>query len=464
MVTTRRNLPMTVFLGAMIVVCMTGLHSATAQDEPNETPFLFVSAGGPYHGTVGVPIEFNASTSYLSDGSTIEGYYWDWYMDKNYECVTLPICTHTWHSAFQGEVWLHVWGPGDTIVWDKANVTVTGPETILTFTLRSKSTDLHVYDPSKRHVGMNYVSGTVDRRIPGSSYTRTAVLAGQSDPGSTQTVTLPLYAAGEYKTTLVGADDDFFQLEIAAVRDGQTVVEQIYAGEICRGESVALNVCAGCPNGQMEMICGELTCCPGLAITPDEVTLTVEPDAAYDVTLQVCEMYGKIPLESVTLQCGHITGPGNLIASSNVSFDCSGFRVEPGGQQEVHVRIAIPKAFQGKATGSISVTCSAGISTTVPVTLRTPGTCVPVTVQIGPCTGTVGTPITFDAGECHDPDGYIDQYAWDWDNDGHIDEYTMMPTIKHTWDSAFSGTVVCLVIDNDGFINSMKVEVTVTAP
>jgi hypothetical protein len=110
------------------------------------------------------------------------------------------------------------------------------------------------------------------------------------------------------------------------------------------------------------------------------------------------------------------------------------------------------------------VSCSAGVTKSVPVTLKTLGACVPITVGIGPYVGTVGTPITFDASECHDPDGYIDQYAWDWDNDGHVDDYTMTPTINHTWDCEFSGTVTCLVIDNDGFINSMTVEVTVTAP
>jgi hypothetical protein len=359
---------------------------------------------------------------------------------------------------------MHVFGPGDNMAWDKASVTVTGPETILTFTLGSAFTDLHVYDPSGRHVGMNYASGTVDQKIPGSSYERTLVLVEESDQAPAQTVALPLYAAGDYKIKLLGAADDAFQLNLAAVRDGQPVVQQIYAGKVCQGESVTLNACAGCPNGELNMMCGELTCCPGLAVTPDQVTLTVEPNAVYDVALQVCETYGKVPLESVTLQCGHITGPGNVITSSNVTFDLCNFQVEPGCQQEVHVRIATPKAFQGKATGSITVSCSAGVSKSIPVTLKTPGTCVPITVGIGPYEGTVGIPITFDASACHDPDGYIDQYAWDWDNDGHVDDYTMMPTIEHTWDCEFSGTVTCLVIDNDGFINSMTVEVTVTAP
>ncbi len=464
MVTTRRNLWMAAMLGALIGVGMVGLHPALAEDDPNAIPYLFAHAGGPYYGKVGVPIEFNASTSYIGDGSTIEGYHWDWDMDKNYECVTLPICTHTWHSAFAGEVWMQVFGPGDNMAWDTARVTVTGPETFLTFTLSSAFADLHVYDPKGRHVGLNYASGAVDKKIPGASYQRTVVLAEENAQASTQTVALPLYAAGDYKIKLVGAADDSFQLNVAAVRDGQAVVQQIHAGEVCQGESVTLNVCAGCPNGQLDMMCGELTCLPGLAVTPDQVTLTVEPDAVYDVALQVCETYGKVALDSVTLQCSHITGPGNLIASSNISFDSTGFTVEPDCQHEVHARIAIPKAFMGIANGSITVSCSAGVTKSVPVTLRTPGACVPVTVQIGPYTGTVGTPITFDASECHDPDGYIDQYAWDWDNDGHVDDYTMTPTISHTWDCEFSGTVTCLVIDNDGFINSMTVEVTVTAP
>jgi hypothetical protein len=158
---------MAAMLGALIGVGMVGLHPALAEDDPNAIPYLFAHAGGPYYGKVGVPIEFNASTSYIGDGSTIEGYHWDWDMDKNYECVTLPICTHTWHSAFAGEVWMQVFGPGDNMAWDTARVTVTGPETFLTFTLSSAFADLHVYDPKGRHVGLNYASGAVDQRSRG---------------------------------------------------------------------------------------------------------------------------------------------------------------------------------------------------------------------------------------------------------------------------------------------------------
>lgn len=462
MVKRKAHLRVATVLGALIGICIVGAQPVLAQDDPNN-PYLFAHAGGPYTGTVGVPITFHSHTSYIGDGTPIEGYYWDWDLDRNYECVTLPVATHTWHSAFSDKVRVHVYGPGESMAWDEASVTVTGPETILSIILEANDTDLHVYDPSGRHTGFNDTSDKVDLKIPDSSYELAAVADDKGNQTSIQTAALPLHAAGDYKVKLTGASNDTFQLKVAAVRDGEPAATQIYAGQVCKGETVSLNIYAACPNGGLDVMCGELACCPGLMIDPAKLELTVEPNAVYDVALQVCETFGKVPLESVNLQCGHITGPGNIVAGSNVTFNRSGFCVDPGCQQEVHAHVTVPKAFQGKATGTICVSCSAGVSKNVPITLKTLGKCSPVTVGIGPYEGTVGVPITFDASESHDPDGYIDQYGWDWDDDGNVDEFTNTPTNSHTWDTEFSGTVTCIVIDNDGYSNSMSFQVTVTA-
>lgn len=463
MTTSKLNGRTAPLLGALIALCVAGSQPALATD-PNDIPYLFAQAGGPYQGKVGVPVEFDASLSYVDDGSAIEGYYWDWDMDQNYECFSLPNCTHTWHSAFVGQVGMHVFGPGNNMASDEADVAVSGPETILRVVLESTDTDLHVYDPRRRHVGLDYTSGNVDRRIPDSSFQVMMVDGDESDQAPTQTIAMPLYAAGDYRIRLVGTRNESFRLVVAALRDGKPLVEQAFAGEIAEGESIVLNVYAACPGGQLDMMCGELALSPGLEVEPAQIELTVEPDAVYDVTLQVRETHGKVPLESVTFQCGDIVRPGNRIPASNITFDLNNFTVDAGSEQEVHVRIAVPVGFQGKVTGSISVKSSTEVGTSIPLTLKTPGTRVPVAVANESYEGTVGEPVCFDVSGCYDPDGYIEQYAWDWDNDGHIDQYTMMPTICHTWDAEFSGPVTFYVFDNDALVNAMSVEVTVTAP
>jgi len=88
----------------------------------------------------------------------------------------------------------------------------------------------------------------------------------------------------------------------------------------------------------------------------------------------------------------------------------------------------------------------------------------PIAEANGPYKGIVGSPITFDASGSYDPDGEIVSYEWDWDNDGIYDESTISPTITHTWDAEFSGTVRLRVTDNDGLTSIDTAPVEVTAP
>lgn len=82
----------------------------------------------------------------------------------------------------------------------------------------------------------------------------------------------------------------------------------------------------------------------------------------------------------------------------------------------------------------------------------------PVANAGGPYTGTVGTPITFDAGgsytECSDPSSGaffgIILYEWDFDGDGTFDAAATVPTIEHTYGSEFHGNVILRVTDSRG--------------
>jgi len=90
----------------------------------------------------------------------------------------------------------------------------------------------------------------------------------------------------------------------------------------------------------------------------------------------------------------------------------------------------------------------------------------PVANADGPYSGTVGTPVVFDAGNSHDPDGEIALYEWDWENDGIFDESTTHPNITHTWQALYNGTVKLRVTDKEGLIETdcASIEVIDTTP
>jgi len=83
---------------AVAVVCLT----PPPQEAPHAQP------GGPYVGTLGVNITFDAGGSFDADGAIMQ-YDWDWDGDGVYEqSTTNPVVDHTWDEAFSGVVWLRV--------------------------------------------------------------------------------------------------------------------------------------------------------------------------------------------------------------------------------------------------------------------------------------------------------------------------------------------------------------------
>ena len=85
----------------------------------------------------------------------------------------------------------------------------------------------------------------------------------------------------------------------------------------------------------------------------------------------------------------------------------------------------------------------------------------PVADADGPYAGYEGSPITFDASGSYDPDGTITLYEWDWDGDGTYDESTTSPTVTHTWNDDYTGTINLRVTDDDGLTNETSTTVTV---
>lgn len=86
----------------------------------------------------------------------------------------------------------------------------------------------------------------------------------------------------------------------------------------------------------------------------------------------------------------------------------------------------------------------------------------PVAAAGGPYSGTAGTPVVLDAGDCFDADGNIVLYEWDCDNDGVFEQSTSQPSITHTWSAAYDGTVRLRVTDDRRSVEIDCTSATVT--
>jgi len=463
------NLRSVVLLGTMILASTLAVCPACDEADPNSVPSIFASAGGPYSGTVGNPIEFDASLSCLSDGNDIEGYYWDWDMSENFECVSLPVCTHTWQCAYSGPVRVYIWNDANNVDWAQAYVNVTGPETMLCVVLKSDA-DLHLYDPSLRHVGMDYATNGPEMEVPESTF-RITDGAGKVVPlyghglgeEARQQIMLPLYCGGPYRVHLVGAEDGPFELDVYGYQDGVCVAQESYKGDIYGGETIRMTASASCKDGALGVACSSLSYGPKLKVEPDKIDLAVDPARPYEVVLTLTETSGYRPLRSVTLECSKLGGAVHPIAASAVTFDLNGFDIPPGGVQDVLVTIPVPQDFLGKVSGSITINCLDDVSKTIGVVVHKKGFHPPSCNPGGPYEGKVGEPITFDAGWSDDKDGTITQFCWDWDWDG-LFECTSDSIIQHTWYEPFTGTVLLRVIDNDGHSAEKSVSVVVKEP
>jgi PKD repeat protein len=78
-----------------------------------------------------------------------------------------------------------------------------------------------------------------------------------------------------------------------------------------------------------------------------------------------------------------------------------------------------------------------------------------------PTNPTVGEEVSFDASASTDSDGSVDEYRWDFDGDGSVDETTQSPTTTHTFSTADDYAVKLTVVDDDDATNSTTQTVTV---
>lgn len=75
---------------------------------------------------------------------------------------------------------------------------------------------------------------------------------------------------------------------------------------------------------------------------------------------------------------------------------------------------------------------------------------LPVADAGGPYFGSPGTVIAFDANGSYDPDGLIEQYEWDFENDGTYDYASTEATASHVYSGVYIGVAKLRITDNDG--------------
>lgn len=81
-------------------------------------------AGGPYSGSVGAPVSFDASGSFDPNGEIVL-YEWDWESDGTYDLATVdPFAEHTWMDEFSGRIRVRVTDDDGQSSFDWADVSV----------------------------------------------------------------------------------------------------------------------------------------------------------------------------------------------------------------------------------------------------------------------------------------------------------------------------------------------------
>ncbi|MGH3260949.1 MAG: cutinase family protein [Trebonia sp.] len=110
------------------------------------------------------------------------------------------------------------------------------------------------------------------------------------------------------------------------------------------------------------------------------------------------------------------------------------------------------------ATGGADTPLGGDAATAIESTIQTTQT-APVAELGGPYTGYSDSPITLSAGDSYSPMGRALTFAWDFNNDGTVDQTTSSPTVTHTFGD-YAGPVTVAVTDSQGQSAVAQAQVT----
>jgi squalene-hopene/tetraprenyl-beta-curcumene cyclase len=214
--------------------------------------------------------------------------------------------------------------------------------------------DLHVYDPKGRHVGINYETMTIEENIPGASF-KIIDSGGNEIPydgqtpaeGETQVLDLPAIIAGSYRIELVGTSDGPFHLTINGEQEGNVVTSKDFEGEISLGERLSTWTTVTAMQGSLTLLYEPLDVLPTLHVSPESIELFAQQDTLQNFTFEVSEIGGQETLHAVTMHCTDIVGSMGVIAGTDILFDVNNFDLPPSGNMVVNGSIFIPSGFIG---------------------------------------------------------------------------------------------------------------------
>ena len=188
--------------------------------------------------------------------------------------------------------------------------------------------DLHVYDTSGNHVGVNYGTGQVDLEIPGAIYH-----GPQYNP---EVIRLPQPTGQTY------------DIRVVAI---QTLGEESF-------EVVASNI---------PLRPAILTVAP----TSIQSNFIIDEIPHVPIIVSLKEIGGQNELTDISVSSTDLIGPnGHTINSENVTFDLISNAISPGGAIDCTINLDIPPDLsEGKYTGEITFDSSAN-SIVAPITLN----------------------------------------------------------------------------------------------
>ncbi len=267
----------------------------------------------------------------------------------------------------------------------QASTLPAGADLSMSMILKSHA-DLHVYDPTGNHLGVNYVTAALDQDIPGATlkYYLDANHDGIYDaieektPSNyldipvewVQVATLPQLVAGSYRTELVGTSDGTFDLEIEGNQDGTPVPGGSFAGSITVDDRLASTVTVTAMEGALTLIVDPLAEMPTMEVVPANAHVYVAPGATVPRTFEVKETGGNMMLHSVSIYATDFVGPWGTIPGSSITFDVNDFDVAAGATQVVTASYPVPGDFEGSVSGTIVVESTDGGTKSIAVTIE----------------------------------------------------------------------------------------------
>jgi Squalene-hopene cyclase C-terminal domain/Putative Ig domain/Peptidase family M23 len=234
--------------------------------------------------------------------------------------------------------------------------------------------DLHLYDAFGQHVGKNYITGLIDREIPGSSYS-------EIDP---QTIRVHPPNAGNYHLELVGTGDGPWQLEIIGYQDGSQVSYASYTGEVQIGGALATDLNVGAFEGGLTIFSTQPAVAAVMMVEPYTLNLSGQGGVTLQTTFTTSETGNGANIQGVSIFASDLSdNQGHVIPGNNISFSPTTFDIPPGGNQSVEVTIPIPEGlpenvYEGTITveslnaGTKSIQLFVEVITNLPPVLRVP--------------------------------------------------------------------------------------------